>query len=109
MHNYTNSLTLGTKMFEEKILLYNSKDNFDNIEDNENSFEDNLEDNSIMNNLSEVDFSILEIENSINLNLALNNINQPSILDEVINHDEKDFNIDALVNQEMQMQNILNT
>ncbi|CAG8454603.1 1807_t:CDS:2 [Dentiscutata heterogama] len=104
MHNYTNSLTSGAAMFEEDIQLYDSEDDFD-IEDN---LEDNLEDNSITNDLSEVDSSMLEIENSINLNLALNNMNQPLILDEVIDHGEKDFDIDSLVNQGMQMRNASN-
>ncbi|CAG8629648.1 12159_t:CDS:1 [Cetraspora pellucida] len=104
MHNYTNSLTSDTAMFEEDIQLYDSEDDFD-IEDN---LEDNLEDNSITNNLSEVDSSMLEIENSINLNLALNNTNQPLILDEVIDHGEKDFDVDSLVNQGMQMRNASN-
>ncbi|RIB01631.1 hypothetical protein C2G38_2230214 [Gigaspora rosea] len=54
------------------------------------------------------DSSMLEIENSINLNLALNNTNQPLILDEVVDHGEKDFDIDALVNQGMQMRNASN-
>ncbi|CAG8619056.1 7394_t:CDS:1 [Scutellospora calospora] len=104
MHNYTNSHTSNVAIFEEDIQLYNSEDDFD-IEDN---LEDNLKDNSIMNDLSEVDSSMLEIENSINLNFALNNTNQPLILDEVIDHGEKDFDIDSLVNQGIQMRNASN-
>ncbi|CAG8755038.1 11150_t:CDS:1 [Dentiscutata erythropus] len=96
MHNYTNLLTSGAAMFEEDIQLYDSKDNF------EDNIEDNLED---ADDLSEVDSSMLEIENDINLNLALNNTDQPLILDEVIDHGEKDFDIDELVNQGMQMRN----
>ncbi|CAG8818022.1 30742_t:CDS:2 [Gigaspora margarita] len=78
-----------------KLGLYNSEDDFDDLEDN-------LEDNPITN---EVDSNILKIENSVNLNLALNNTNQPLVLDEVIDHSENDFDIDVLVNQEMQMRN----
>ncbi|KAF0383081.1 zinc finger bed domain-containing protein 1-like [Gigaspora margarita] len=63
MQNYTYSLTLSTAMFEEDIQLYNSKDDFDDL-----NLENDLEDNSITN---EVDSNILEIKNSINLNLAL--------------------------------------
>ncbi|CAG8840258.1 509_t:CDS:1 [Cetraspora pellucida] len=77
--------------------MYDSEDDF------EDDVEDNLKDNSIANDLSEVDSSTLEIENSVNLNLALNNVDQLLILDEVIDHGEKNFDIDALVNQEMQM------
>ncbi|CAG8573379.1 7259_t:CDS:2 [Cetraspora pellucida] len=99
MHNYTHSLTSGAAMFEEDIQLYDSEDDF------EDDVEDNLEDDSIANDLSEVDSSTLEIENSVNLNLALNNVDQPLILDEVIDHGEKNFDIDALVNQGMQMRN----
>ncbi|CAG8790857.1 24039_t:CDS:1, partial [Dentiscutata erythropus] len=86
-----------TTMFEEDIQLYNSEDDF------EDNIEDDFEDNSITNNLFEVNSSILKIENSINLDQALGNTNQPLILDEVINYGEKDFDIDALVNQGMQM------
>ncbi|CAG8833741.1 5859_t:CDS:1 [Cetraspora pellucida] len=99
MHNYTHSLTSGAAMFEEDIQLYDSEDDF------EDDVEDNLEDDSIANDLSEVDSSTLEIENSVNLNLALNNVDQHLILDEVIDYSEKNFDIDALVNQRMQMQN----
>ncbi|CAG8800689.1 37633_t:CDS:1, partial [Gigaspora margarita] len=73
MQNYTHSLTSGAAMFEEDIQLYNSEDDFDD-------FEDDLEDNPITN---EVDSNILEIENSVNLNLALNNMDQPLVLDKV--------------------------
>ncbi|KAF0454565.1 zinc finger bed domain-containing protein 1-like [Gigaspora margarita] len=93
MQNYTHLLTLGAAMFEEDIQLYNSEDDFDDLEDD-------LEDNPITN---EVDSNILEIENSVNLNLALNNTDQPLVLDEVIDHGEKDFDVDMLVNQGMQM------
>ncbi|CAG8489519.1 20493_t:CDS:1 [Dentiscutata erythropus] len=99
MHNYTHSLTSGTAMLEEDIQLYDSEDDF------EDDSEDNLEDNSITNDLFEVDSSMLEIENSINLDQALGNTDQPLILDEVIDHSEKDFDIDALVNQGIQMRN----
>ncbi|RIB30417.1 hypothetical protein C2G38_2152713 [Gigaspora rosea] len=61
---------------------------------------DDLEDNPITN---KVDSNILEIENSINLNLALNNMDQTLVLDEVIDHGEEDFDVDTLVNQGMQM------
>ncbi|CAG8477947.1 13234_t:CDS:2 [Gigaspora margarita] len=57
--------------------------------------------------LSEVDSNMLNIENSINLAYALNNTNQPTILDEIIDHSETDFDIDALTSQGMQMRNAL--
>ncbi|KAF0469291.1 hypothetical protein F8M41_025601 [Gigaspora margarita] len=80
---------------EEDIQLYDPEDDFDDL-----NLKDDLEDNSITN---EVDSNILEIENSINLNLALNNTDQTLVLDEVIDHGKKDFDVDALVNQRMQM------
>ncbi|CAG8744497.1 9466_t:CDS:2, partial [Cetraspora pellucida] len=89
-------------------LNYVRQDLSENDFDIKDNLEDNLEDNSITNDLSEVDFSMLEIENSINLNLALNNMNQPLILDEVIDHGKKDFDVDSLVNQGMQMRNASN-
>ncbi|CAG8768859.1 10392_t:CDS:2, partial [Racocetra fulgida] len=57
------------------------------------------------NDLSEVNSNILNIKNSVNLEYALINTDQPIILDEAINHSEKDFDIDALTNQGMQMRN----
>ncbi|CAG8804584.1 27729_t:CDS:2 [Gigaspora margarita] len=93
MQNYTHLLTSGVAMFEEDIQLYNSEDDFDDLEDD-------LEDNPITN---EVDSNIFEIENRVNLNLALNNTDQPLVLDEVINYGEKDFDVGVLVNQGMQM------
>ncbi|CAG8543758.1 4556_t:CDS:2 [Cetraspora pellucida] len=81
MHNYTYSLTLDVVMFEEDIQLYDSEDNF------EDNIEDNFEDNSIANNLSKVNF-----------NLALNNVDQSLILDEVIDYNKMNFDINTLVN-----------
>ncbi|CAG8844274.1 10884_t:CDS:2, partial [Gigaspora margarita] len=63
-----------------------SENDFDNLEDN-------LKNNPITN---KVDSNILEIENSVNLNLALNNTDQTLVLDEVIDHSENDFDIDVL-------------
>ncbi|CAG8516933.1 45310_t:CDS:2 [Gigaspora margarita] len=97
MQNYTHLLISDAAIFEEDIQLYDSEDDFDDL-----NLEDNFENNPITN---EVDSNILEIENSINLNLALNNTDQTLVLDEVIDHGKKDFDVDALVNQGMQMQN----
>ncbi|CAG8790068.1 3157_t:CDS:2, partial [Gigaspora rosea] len=101
MHDYAYSLTLGTAIFEEDIQLYDSEDDFEyNSEDNlDDSFEDSFEDN----NLSEVNSNMLNIEDSINLEYASNNTNQLLTSDEVIDHGEKDFDIDALASQGMQM------
>ncbi|CAG8811883.1 10937_t:CDS:2, partial [Gigaspora margarita] len=57
--------------------------------------------------LSKVDSNMLNIENSINLAYALNNTNQLTILDKIIDHGKTDFDIDALTSQEMQMRNSL--
>ncbi|CAG8606349.1 9145_t:CDS:2 [Dentiscutata erythropus] len=77
MHNYTNLLISGAAIFKEDIQLYDSEDDF------EDDIEDNLEDNFITNNLSKVDSN------------------------KVIDHGENDFDIDELVNQEIQIQNAL--
>ncbi|CAG8692451.1 hypothetical protein C2G38_2030027 [Gigaspora rosea] len=97
MHDYTHLLTSGSAMFEEGIQLYDSNDDF----------EDNYKDSIIYNlseiDLSEIDSNMLNIENSTNLAYALNNTNQPMILDEIIDHSETDFDIDALTSQGMQI------
>ncbi|RIB06304.1 hypothetical protein C2G38_2046896 [Gigaspora rosea] len=101
MHDYAYLLTSGTAIFEENIQLYDSEDDFEyNSEDNlDDSFEDSFEDN----NLSEVNSNMLNIEDSINLEYASNNTNQLLTSDEVTDHGEKDFDIDALASQGMQM------
>ncbi|KAF0342515.1 hypothetical protein F8M41_016125 [Gigaspora margarita] len=101
MHDYTHLLTLGTAMFEEDIQLYDSDDDF------EDYYEDPTNDNLPEVDLSEVDSNMLNIENSINLAYALNNTNQPMILDKIIDHSETNFDINALTSQGMQMQNAL--
>ncbi|CAG8591667.1 16032_t:CDS:2, partial [Racocetra fulgida] len=80
-----------TIMFEEDIQS-----------DSEDDSEINLED-SVTNDLSKVNSNTLNIENSVNLEYTLINTDQPIILDEAIDHDKKDFDIDALTNQVMQM------
>ncbi|KAF0553049.1 hypothetical protein F8M41_020735 [Gigaspora margarita] len=85
------------------VLLYDSEDDFEyNSEDN---FEDNFEDSFEDNNLSEVNSNMLNIEDSINLEYASNNTDQLLTSDEVIDYGEKDFDIDALASQGMQMRN----
>jgi len=101
MQDYTHSLTSGSAMFEEDIQLYDSDDDF------EDNYEDSTNDDLSEVDLSEVDSNMLNIENSINLAYALNNTNQPTILDEIIDHGETDFDIDALTSQGMQMRNAL--
>ncbi|CAG8719290.1 30637_t:CDS:1, partial [Gigaspora margarita] len=94
IHDYTYSLTSGTAVFEEDIQLYDSKDDFEyNSEDN---FEDNFEDSFEDNNLSEVNSNILNIEDSINLEYTSNNTDQLLTFNKVIDHSEKDFDIDVL-------------
>ncbi|KAF0389846.1 hypothetical protein F8M41_010877 [Gigaspora margarita] len=88
-------------MFEEDIQLYDSDDDF------EDNYEDSTNDDLSEIDLSEVDSNMLNIENSINLAYALNNTNQPTILDEIIDYDKTDFDIDALTSQGMQMRNSL--
>lgn len=95
MHDYTYSLTSGTAIFDEDVQLYDSEDDF----------EYNSEDNFNDDNLSEVNSNMLNIEDSINLKYASNDTDQFSTFDEVIDHGEKDFDIDALASQGMQMRN----
>ncbi|CAG8527250.1 2404_t:CDS:2 [Dentiscutata heterogama] len=101
IQDYTHSLTLGSAMFEEDIQLYDSDDDF------EDNYEDSTNDDLSEVDLSKVDSNMLNIENSINLAYALNNTNQSTILDEIIDHGETDFDIDALTSQGMQMRNAL--
>ncbi|KAF0332888.1 zinc finger bed domain-containing protein 1-like [Gigaspora margarita] len=46
IQNYSHSLTSGAAMFEEDIQLYDSEDDFDDL-----NLEDDLEDNSITNEM----------------------------------------------------------
>ena len=101
MQDYTHSLTSGSAIFEEDIQLYDSDDDF------EDNYEDFTNDDLSEVDLSEVDSNMLNIKNSINLAYALNNTNQPTILDELIDHGETNFDIDALTSQGMQMRNAL--
>ncbi|RIB20296.1 hypothetical protein C2G38_2304571 [Gigaspora rosea] len=97
MHDYAHLLTSGSAMFEEDIQLYDSNNDF------ENYYEDSTDDDLLEVDLSKVDSNMLNIENSINLAYALNNTNQSTILDEIIDHGETNFDIDALTSQGMQI------
>ncbi|CAG8800194.1 8328_t:CDS:1, partial [Racocetra persica] len=91
MNDYIYSLTSGSVIFDEDIQLY----------DSENDPEDSSKNN---NNLSEINSKILGIEDSINLEYMSSNTDY-LIFKEIIEYSKKDFNIDALASQGIQMRN----
>ncbi|CAG8504857.1 18208_t:CDS:10 [Dentiscutata erythropus] len=67
----------------------------------------NLSENDFLKMMQDYTHSLTSGSAIINLAYALNNTNQPTILDEIIDHGETDFDIDALTSQGMQMRNAL--
>ena len=113
MEDYAQSLTSGNVMFDENIQLHdddhdnddddiNTDDDANSINDDSNSEEE--EDSQTMN-LTEVDPEVLSIEDSINLEHASASTSQLLLSEEDIDHGEKDFDVNALADQGMQMRN----